>query len=295
MKKYIFLDNWVLSDFTRTDKRDMLSDYIQDNGLSILINRATVAELYNPGWQHSKVNDRGARVAEFIAQHPSAIIHPDRVFQSEIDNYPSQLTNLPIDFDLNILPSNHKAPVLLMILRRDESLLKEGIDVTKWVDEIQVFKTSWLSDVENIIDKACKKGVLTRDGKGRFINLEGEKENFLRFLDRRYFTPEMITTMDIRKNFKLMFEGATANLPAVRLSSLFFWFAYVDIDKHQLLARKPSDIVDFYQMSLIPYCSVFTVDTSMLRLINRIKAHISYPCEILDQHELEHKLKLSSG
>lgn len=85
-------------------------------------------------------------------------------------------------------------------------------------------------------------------------------------------------------------DGATANFPAVRCSSLYFWYAYIEIDKSYTLKYRGSDIGDYYQMSLIPYCSAFTVDKTMRRLVNRVKGDVNFTCEILNEPELLEKI-----
>jgi hypothetical protein len=81
--------------------------------------------------------------------------------------------------------------------------------------------------------------------------------------------------------------GATSQLPAVRLSSLYFWYAYIDTDKAYPMKRQGSDIGDFYQMSLIPYCAAFTVDNTMYRLVQRVLTEVYYPCMIMNPKQLE--------
>jgi len=82
--------------------------------------------------------------------------------------------------------------------------------------------------------------------------------------------------------------GETSKLPAIRFTSLCFWYVYIQIEKSHLIAREPSDIGDFFQMSMIPYCTVFTTDNKMQWLCNRILAESNrHSCTILNRGDLD--------
>ena len=130
--------------------------------------------------------------------------------------------------------------------------------------------------------------MLTRDNKGRFINLGHTKERFLTTLDRRHFvhfSPEEREALGTK--IVTLFMGDMRILPAIRFSSLCFWYAYIDVDRAYPMKREGSDIVDFDQMSLIPYCSVFTADTTMYRLVPRVMAEVNYACKVLNHRDLD--------
>jgi hypothetical protein len=61
------------------------------------------------------------------------------------------------------------------------------------------------------------------------------------------------------------------------------------------MKRQGSDISDFYQMSLIPYCSVFITDNTMYRLIQRVNNDVSFVCTILNQQLLNIVLQSSQA
>src|SRR5262249_1741292 len=88
---------------------------------------------------------------------------------------------------------------------------------------------------------------------------------------------------------KRILEGSS-RLPAIRMTSLCFWYEYVDVDRAFPMAIQGSDIVDHYQISLIPYCQAFTVDNNMARLVNRVLAETPYHCDIMNQSAVENRL-----
>ena len=108
MPKYLFLDNWVLADYTRLDTQPLLSELIRKNDYTILISGLTATELYNPGWQKAETTDRTIRAARFLSQHPCAIVRPERVFRSEMERFPTELRQLPVELTLDDLPSQHR-------------------------------------------------------------------------------------------------------------------------------------------------------------------------------------------
>jgi hypothetical protein len=286
MVNYIFLDNWALSDFTKEDNQHLLSKFICRNDYKLLFNGLSAVELYNPGWQHTQGDDRTTRVARFLSQHPCAIVRPEKVFKAEIESFPAKIESPPVELDLDDLPPQHRIPALLSILRDDNLLREHGIDIKQWVADYDKVKTSWLIDAEQIIEHACDTGVLARDKNGRFIDLEKSKEKFLVTLDRRHFS---LLSSEERHNLGAkvidLFMGATRTLPAVRFSSLCYWYTYIDTDKAYPMRRKGSDIGDFFQISMIPYCSAFTVDATMYRLVHRVMPEVNHVCRIYDREE----------
>lgn len=284
MSNYIFLDTWVLSDYIKEGKQHLLSELIRRNRYTILINGLSAVELYNPGWQHVESSDRTIRVASFLSQHSCAIVRPERVFKSEIESFPAKLEQLPIALSLDEIPAQDRLPALLSVLRGEAFLLEHGIDIKRWVTDYNNLKTTWPEDIERIIEHSCASGVLTRDKNGLFINLERSKEKFLTTLDRRHFSHfsseerQLLGTKIIN-----LCLGSTKDLPAIRFSSLCFWYTYIDKDKSYPMKRKGSDIGDFFQMSLIPYCAAFTLDNTMHRLARRIMNEAHFACMIYDR------------
>ena len=91
----------------------------------------------------------------------------------------------------------------------------------------------------------------------------------------------------LTEHLKMKKNGQLLKMTAVRMSSLLFWYLYIDIDPSNKIKQQKSDIGDIYNMCIIPYSTVFTIDSSMLRLLSRfsITENIGR-CEFLDQKEL---------
>src|SRR3990172_3153396 len=100
MPKYIFLDNWALSESTRPSKQALLEAYIRRNNYTILVNSVAFVEMFNPGWTELAGEDRVLRTARFLSNHACHIVYPDKVFTAEINAYPAQLHSLPVALDL---------------------------------------------------------------------------------------------------------------------------------------------------------------------------------------------------
>lgn len=287
MPSYIFLDNWVLSDFTGEDWKDRLSKFIHRNNFTILINGLSATELYNPGWKQAGGSDRTSRVAKFLSQHPCAVVNPEKVFRAEFENYPEKLAYAPVELNLDDLPNTHKGHALLSVFRGDKFLLENGIDIKKWVEGYRNLKGTWLKDAGSIIEHACETGTLKRNDSGQFIDLAKSKDKFLNSLDMRLlslFSAEEREALGTKIINLLL--GGTEELPAVRFSSLCFWYAYMDTDKAYPMKRKGSDIGDFFQMSLVPYCSAFTADKTMYRLLARVMSEVRQECRIYNRDSL---------
>lgn len=292
-RRYIFLDNWVLSKYTDEEKSKRLGDFVRRNQLTILITSLMLTELFNPRGRHG---DRVTTATRFLAGERCVIVSPEAIFRAELQSYPEPLADIPLDLDLDDLVAAHRGPVLDGLLRRHEVFLFQGKDVGDWASKYADLKASWLQDIERIINRACDEGTLHRDSSGRLTDLESTKEEFLASLDRRHFG---FLTSEERKalgaNIIDLFMGRTSVLPAIRLNSLLFWYAYVDLDCTNLLKRKGSDIGDLLHMSMIPYCSFFTADSAMCRLLQRVGSDRRYSCTILTAQGLDRELGLAGG
>lgn len=294
MSKYIFLDNWALSDFTKPDRQPYLSKYLEKNQFTVIIDSLSLTELYNPGWKNAQVADRTARATDFLSRHPVIIVDPVKLFRAEIENYPSPVQNLPIELDLEILPVKHRKQTLTLFLQGDPLSTNQGKDIKVWSQNYEKLKSDWLKDIDNIIDKASDSGLLTRDKAGKFTQLEIEKEKFLLTLDRRHFAHfDAVERDNLGTKIVELFISEIAKLPAIRFTSLCFWYAYIQIDKTHPISRAPSDIGDFFQMSMIPYCTGFTTDNKMQWISSRIFGeYTQYPCAILNRENLDKEIGL---
>ena len=292
MSKYIFLDNWVLSDYTKPDKQPYLSKYLEKNLFTVIIDSLSLTELYNPGWQNAQEGDRTERATDFLSRHPVMIVDSAKLFRAEIESYPNPVLNLPIELDLETLPAEYRKQTLKLLLQGDPLFLNQGKDIRVWAQNYEKLKLKWLSDIDDIIEKASQARILTLDEAGRFTQLETDKEKFLLTLDRRHFSFFDANEMEkLGTKIVELFLGETSKLPAVRFTSLCFWYAYIQIDKTHPISRDPSDVGDFYQMGMIPYCTTFTTDSKMQWICSRIlDEHKQYSCTILNKRDLDKEL-----
>jgi len=292
MSRYIFLDNWALSDYTKPDRLPYLSGYIKNKQLTVVINSLSLTELYNPGWQNAQGKDRTARAISFISTHSTLIVDPMKLIRAEIESYPEQIQSLPIELDLEIMSKESRGQSLTRFLHHDELFIKQGKDIRVWVKNYEKEKVEWLGNIDKIIENAVQSGVLTRDKTGRFTKLEKEKENFLATLDRRHFSHFNAKEWEqLGARIIQLFMDATSKLPALRSTSLYFWYAYIQTDKAHPISKAPSDLGDFYQMSMIPYCEIFTTDNKMQWLSKRIADEVSpIFCRILNKDDLDKEI-----
>jgi hypothetical protein len=291
MNSYIFLDNWVFSLLRDRELAAGLALFIKSQGLTVLNTSLSMVELYNPGWEGAqKGKERGDAAARFLASVPCVIVNPSRVWEMEVAAYFSPLAELPHELDLAELPADLRGPTLLRFLRRDELFLKQGKDIQIWSLEYEEFKKSWLSDIEMIIEKACLNGYLKRDKNGKFKDLERTRDIFLFSLDFRHADPRDID--NIIEGLKRTRTEHPSRLTSVRLSSLCFWYSYIDIDPANQPKRQRSDIGDFQHISLLPYCSVFTADGTMYKTLRRIRDRvIPVNCEVMTKSLLEERIR----
>jgi hypothetical protein len=286
MSSLVFLDTWALVRYTKPDAYDHLSAWVLRTGLTVLVNSLSLIELYNP---RGSSGDRCARVARFLGSHPCAIVKSTRVFDTELKVFPQSPSRLPIELDLKDIPEEHRVQAIELFLRRDRLYLKQGKDIKEWAAEYEKAKSEWPADVSRILDHACREGVLHRDSRGRFRDLAGSKEAFLQSLDLRHLGN--LTRAELKglgpALVDLVAGGGTAKLPAIRTTSLCFWYAYVDTDPAFPMKRNGSDLGDFHQMSLLPYCTIFTADTTMHRMLKRLLNDLTASYTVLNQSEVE--------
>jgi len=291
MPRYIFLDNWVFSLVRNPKLATGLIAFIRSNGLTVIITSLSMTELYNPGWKEGGASERGAAAAKFLARIPCVIVSPVRVWEMEIAANLCPLSALPVELDLAELSEDLRAAALLGFLRRDSLYLQQGKDIQAWSLEYEETKKRWPSSVANIIENACHNDDLRRDKKGRFTDLSSTREVFLLSLDLRLAERAAIDSIiaDLVRRKK---EGQVNRLTSIRLSSLCFWYSYVEIDKNATPKHGNSDIGDFHQISLLPYCSAFTTDGAMYNMLQRIHEQVvPAKCEVMTKRLLEERIR----
>jgi hypothetical protein len=274
MDKYIFLDNWVFSRLLDDSFSSRLSGFIRKRNYTILLTSTLLTELYNSKWQEAGDRDRGLKTVRFISKHASVIIDPKKVFDSEYLHFPKGLNIIPVELDLKTIEDELRPETLLGILRRDPLFLNQGRDIEKWNNGLNEIKRTWLTDAKRIMDHALQNGVLKQDQKGEIIVDVAAKEIALTSLDLRLSdnpdTDSFLSKASTRKN-KM---GKLPRLRGTRIVSLCYWYTFIEIDKANKLRQQGSDIVDHYHLGLIPYCSAFTLDTNMSRLLEYVAKDI---------------------
>lgn len=291
MSRYIFLDNWVFSLIRDREVEARLIDFVNSNDFTVLLTSLSMVELYNPGWQEAERTERGAVAVRFLASVPCVMVDPLRVWSLEVAAHLKPLRTLPLELDLTQLSPKIREAALLGLSRRDDAFLRQGKDIQAWSLQYKEAKETWLSDVERIVEKACIQGFLKRAKAGGFMELDDTKELFLFSLDFRLAEePDIDATLaDFLERTR---AGRPPLLTSVRLSSLCFWYSYVDIDRTNQPKRQGSDLGDLYHISLLPYCSAFTTDGTMWRMLKRIREKIvPVRCNLMTKQQLEERLQ----
>ncbi len=239
-------------------------------------------------WQEVGDRDRGLKVANLVGNCPSVIVHPKKVYDAEYLHFPKNINIIPVELGLKPNKDGSRSEALLSVLHQDPLLLEQGIDIGKWSNDLKADKDSWLDKASQIIDNALQNGTLKRNEKGGFNIEDEEKEILLTSLDLRiYDAPDVDLFLKKALNRKRK-TGKTPRLRGTRIISLCHWYAYVEVDSANKLKQQDSDIVDYYHMGLIPYCSAFTLDTNMYRLLEYVSKDMDISrCELYTPKKLE--------
>ncbi|HEY4035664.1 MAG TPA: hypothetical protein VGL94_17035 [Ktedonobacteraceae bacterium] len=284
MPKYIFLDTWVLSDYTKAEYVQKLENFIKSNDYTIVFSGLSMAESYNPGWQGGGIEEQGARVASFLGNQHCVIVRPEKVQKFEGHQFPGQVDTLPIEMDLDTIDSpDERVSEILKVLRRDPALLDEGIDIEQWCREYEAFKKQWLTDVQKIIENSVKQGYLIKTRGDRYkTNSEEKREEFLRSLDWRLANQSTYYSWQ-----------DTSIMRGIRFTNLCLWHHYISPPPNQIPKKSGSDIGDLFQLSLLPYCNAFTVDTKMAPTVKLALEEFPCSCQILTHNELKAELQIT--
>jgi hypothetical protein len=289
--KYIFLDTWVLGLLSKELFGRQLREFLLTNNYTVLLSSISLVELFNPGWALARDLDRTELAAHFYSELACVIVEPKLVWDAEIGNNLDALDALPIRLNLSEMNNILRKETLLRFFHGDKMFLDQGIDFQQWSEGYKVLKKQWLSDVNKIIDEDCKSGNLSRNTKGDFIDLSSFKERFLFSLDLQHASPEDVDKI-LKHQIRQRSSGGATHLSAVRLSSLLFWYSYVDVDYANRMKRSGSDIGDIYHLSLLPYCAAFTADKTMYRMLKRIKEPFApISCKVMTKSMLEETIR----
>jgi hypothetical protein len=286
MSKYIFLDSWVLSDYTKAAHAQQLAHFIQSNGYTIVFNGLSMTEVYNPGWKGAEHEERGANIAQFLGGQHCVVIEPEEVWNKEAVVFPHQLSDPPINLNLDEIPVEKRVGAILQVLRRYSDLITQSVDVGQWSDAYKILKSRWLNATQQIIENGIRQGLLIEANGGSYKAVCQEKrEEFLRSLDWRFTTSLVASEHGAGEN--------TAIMRGSRFSNLCFWYQYVSPLPDNKPKLNQSDIGDIFQLSLLPYCHAFTVDTKMFPTVKQALKEAPYSCQILTQHDLDMNLGIS--
>lgn len=286
-KRYFFLDSWALSEYSTPRKAAALVSYMADHHYLPVVNSLSLTELFNPGWANAPGVERGERTTSLVANLACSIVDPVAVIRAELQSYPDPLPCMPIQLDLSVIGDHVRREVLLRFLRADPLFLAQGKDVRKWAASYAAMKREWSNSLRAILDDAVRKGLLLEDGPTyRFLG-PADREDFLLSLDRR-----LLGFLDadewkaLGRNLIDLTLGATRQLPSVRLSSLLLLYTYVEVPSSFQRRVAGSDLGDLFHLWSAAYCSVVTADTSMKRVLERLRSEAKLSCDILDPSDL---------
>ncbi|KAF5413740.1 MAG: hypothetical protein C5S38_05735 [Candidatus Methanophagaceae archaeon] len=294
--KYFVADSWVLTNYTRGPRANNFSNLINELELTIAVDTFTLTEIYNPDWRRIPFIGRTRNVSEFLVDHPTVLINPQELLLSEIRSYPNIPLTLPHSFDFASQHWSIRDYLIKGLFRRDKDLTHLGMDLEVWSQDYMKTKDSWPSNVRAIIEDATSKGILAKHKDGSIDIGESDKEAFLRYLDQRFLRINFHRNAphdefgNLSKNVEDLYRGATSKLPALRLTSLVFWHAYVQIDKAFIMPSRGSDIADIYRAALVPYSEYFTADKAMERVLSHAVEDFPQPASILGPSALENVL-----
>jgi hypothetical protein len=287
MPKYIFLDTNILSDYTKKHKFNALSQFVQRNDYTIVVNSLLLVELYNEGWEGGDDDERGARIVRFLGSQHCVIVDPMKLWHHEFSALPERLKRMPIELDLDCIPDLPKAHALLNFLRRGQIFLDMGKDIAEWANNYSAAKQGWLSDKQRIIENGCNQGHLQLEADGRCTVLE--RQQFLASLDLRLYPTEGGKVSDTE--FHRYLTGLS-HMRAVRLTSLAFLYKYIEYDPQAKPRDDGSDLGDIYFMSVLPWCAVYTTDKNMLATVRQAALEAKCTsCRILGRKDLDSELR----
>lgn len=297
MPKYIFLDTWLLDDYTKADKVDTLAVFIARNQYTVVISSLLLTELYNEKWEGEGEKERGWRIVNFLSGQQYVIAHPEAIWQQEFQSYPNHVKRLPIEPDLDHIPTIPRAQALLRFLRRDQIFLDMGKDIATWATGYKDAKTSWLADAAAVIEDGITSGELIRDGKGHVTARDDAlKQQYLFRLDMRLcegisYDGSHISDDVLQPYIEGVFRDKIL-LRAVRLTSLAFWYQYVGFDPTFRPKQGGSDLGDILYTSFIPWCATYTTDSKFIAAVRQAAVEAKCTsCKILSRDDIDRELR----
>jgi hypothetical protein len=295
MPSYIFLDTWALIDFTKPDRAPLLAGFPARRHYTVILTSSLLTELYNSEWQGRGEKERVARIITFLNTQHCVIVDPFHIWRAEFEMYPRLLAAPRLELDLDAIPGVPRGEALLRFMRRDQVFLDMGKDIAAWAASYERLKRDWPTDMKGILQNACDHEYLHRDRRGRYANVGDDKALFLASLDMRTYhdlRPAHLRT--VPGDFESLAIGSP-RLRGVRLTSLAFWYKYVEVGVGRTAQVRGSDIGDIYHATLMPYCDVFTVDGKMEHVIKQATSETSGLCRILTHGTLDAAIRVGEG
>jgi hypothetical protein len=286
-RRPFLLDTWAISEYSRPEKAPFLAAYLHAKNYLPVINSLSLTELFNPGWASAPGLERGELAAKLIADLACAIVDPVVVVTAEFRAFPQRLARLPVQLELSVIGAQVRAEVLVRFLRADPLFVAQGKDIRKWAASYEAMKREWTDTCSSILRAAVSQGLLVASGSSYRFPTPEARESFLVSLDRR-----LLSFLDAEEwkslgpNIVNLALGASRNLPSVRLSSLLFVHSYIDVPSSARRRGSGSDLGDFFHLWIASYCTAITADTSMKRVLERLRAEAELRCTILNPADL---------
>jgi hypothetical protein len=241
--KYLFLDSFV---FIRIAEDAQLAnevrDYITVNNFTLVVGVMNLIEVY-------KWKKYWEPVIELISSVPFCIAeNPEKIAMSEVSSYPNEI-NLPTGFC-----SSESSFT--------ETDLKKAIEVNlrKKISAFERSYRNYYRDVwKAILDN--RKG-FSPENDGKYS--PSQKQIFLQINVLKWLYPN-------HKKFLEQQIFQSKEIKIERFKSVYIQILAIFLEYYiQQKDGKPSDVGDFYQLSILPYVDLAVLDNERCNLIGRI-------------------------
>ena len=252
-RKLIFLDSFALLRIAEDPRLAALATkYIASNQYVLVIGVMNLVEIYKWKAYWSKVSDFVASVAFCVAQNP------EKLAAAEVQNYPNPIA-LPVGF-------------CSLDFSYSKGELIEAIEINL-AGKITAFERDYRNQYKSILQEILSKRsnfLPERDGKYS----QSQQWLFLRVSVFSALYPE----------HKKFLEGEVSNSREVKIEcfkSVLIQVVAIFLEYYvQKKQGKPSDIGDFFQLSILPYVDLAVVDNERKDLIRRINRQQLLPTDL---------------
>jgi len=277
MTSYIFLDTWVLAEFTKNEELlEKLYNFIVDNDLLVIIDIYTIIEIYDTKWM-LKENERGTRTAGFLSKLRCVVIDHKVVWEKVLFSNDQAPDELPI----GMLFSDHTPTTmfftLLTFLQGTKWWLNINphLDIIKLVQEHNEGKKDWLNYVEEELLPVRNLSDVPED-----IILSAIDGTLVKGLIKHKFSTSE------EKALSIVSQHPVPMLLPIRCTSLAKYYTYINNDSGNNREVKESDMVDLLRMTLLPYCKYFTLDKGMKHIAKKVIKKLNLGCVLLNHSDL---------